>query len=205
MCAKLKCCLNYEVDQYVEASRKMPSKEIILQTKDNDYYLFKTDILAGLVTYSTDKNLAANLETISNKRAMEIIEMNKQGEKPLSLEEDGKIKEPQKPVDLLAGESITRFDKKKKKKKPARQNKQENRNRQENAPVAEKQEKTPKQDGQQQGNQPRPNNRQRGERQGRQNNQQRSQRQGGKPRQPRQTNKNEGGQMENKQQGDEKK
>ncbi len=205
MCAKLKCCLNYEVDQYVEASRKMPSKEIILQTKDNDYYLFKTDILAGLVTYSTDKNLAANLETISNKRAMEIIEMNKQGEKPLSLEEDGKIKEPQKPVDLLAGESITRFDKKKKKKKPARQNKQENRNRQENAPVAEKQEKTPKQNGQQQGNQPRPNNRQRGERQGRPNNQQRSQRQGGKPRQPRQTNKNEGGQMENKQQGDEKK
>lgn len=205
MCAKLKCCLNYEVDQYVEASRKMPSKEIILQTKDNDYYLFKTDILAGLVTYSTDKNLAANLETISNKRAMEIIEMNKQGEKPLSLEEDGKIKEPQKPVDLLAGESITRFDKKKKKKKPARQNKQENRNRQENAPTAERQEKTPKQDGQQQGNQPRSNNRQRGERQGRPNNQQRPQRQGGKPRQPRQSNKNEGGQMENKQQGDEKK
>ena len=205
MCAKLKCCLNYEVDQYVEASRKMPSKEIILQTKDNDYYLFKTDILAGLVTYSTDKNLAANLETISSKRAMEIIEMNKQGEKPLSLEEDGKMKEPQKPVDLLAGESITRFDKKKKKKKPARQNRQENRNKQENTPVAEGQEKAPKQEGQQQGNQPRQNNRPRGERQGRPNNQQRSQRQGGKPRQPRQQNKNEGGQTENKQQGNEKK
>ncbi len=205
MCAKLKCCLNYEVDQYVEASRKMPSKEMILQTKDNDYYLFKTDILAGLVTYSTDKNLAANLETISSKRAMEIIEMNKQGEKPLSLEEDGKMKEPQKPVDLLAGESITRFDKKKKKKKPARQNRQENRNKQENTPVAEGQEKAPKQEGQQQGNQPRQNNRPRGERQGRPNNQQRSQRQGGKPRQPRQQNKNEGGQTENKQQGNEKK
>lgn len=117
MCAKLKCCLNYEVDQYVEAGRKMPSKEIILQTKDNDYHLFKTDILAGLVTYSTDKNLAANLETITSDRAREVIEMNKQGEKPLSLQPDGKVRPQPKPIDLLAGESITRFDKAKKKKK----------------------------------------------------------------------------------------
>ena len=44
MCAKLKCCLNYEVDTYIEAGRSMPSKEITLQTQDNDYYVFKTDI-----------------------------------------------------------------------------------------------------------------------------------------------------------------
>ena len=117
MCAKLKCCLNYEVDQYVEAGRRIPGKEVILQTKDNDYYLFKTDILAGLVTYSTDKNLAANLETITADRAREIIEMNKKGEKPLTLALDDKAKAPQKPIDLLAGESITRFDKTKRKKK----------------------------------------------------------------------------------------
>ena len=65
MCAKLKCCLNYEVDDYVEASRKLPSREVILQTQDADFYLFKSDILAGLVTYSTDKNIAANLVTLS--------------------------------------------------------------------------------------------------------------------------------------------
>ena len=87
-CAKLKCCLNYEVDDYVEASRKLPSREVVLQTKDNDYFLFKTDILAGMITYSTDKNIPANLETITAKRAKEIIEMNKRGERPFSLQEN---------------------------------------------------------------------------------------------------------------------
>ena len=59
-CAKLKCCMNYEVDTYVEAGKRLPSKEITLQTQDAEYYFFKADILAGLVTYSTDKHLAAN-------------------------------------------------------------------------------------------------------------------------------------------------
>ncbi len=118
MCAKLKCCLNYEVDNYVEAGRRMPSREVVLQTLDSDYYLFKSDILAGMVTYSTDKNLAANIETISAERAKAIIEMNRRGEKPASLQDDGKRKEHDRPNDLLAGESISRFDKQKKKKKP---------------------------------------------------------------------------------------
>lgn len=111
MCAKLKCCLNYEVDDYVEANRRMPSKEVILQTKDGDYHLFKTDILAGLITYSTDKNMAANLETISAERAREVIEMNKRGEKPASLVEESRQKAPAKPVDLLAEADLSRFDK----------------------------------------------------------------------------------------------
>ena len=117
MCAKLKCCLNYEVDSYVEAARRLPSKEVILQTMDSDYYLFKSDILAGMVTYSTDKNLAANLEVISAERARAVIEMNRKGEKPASLQDDGKRKEQSKHVDLLANGDITRFDKAKKKKK----------------------------------------------------------------------------------------
>ena len=126
MCAKLKCCLNYEVYDYVEAGRKMPSREIILQTADGDYYLFKTDILAGLITYSTDKNIAANLETISAERARKIIEMNKRGEKPESLHEDGKQRQSAKPnADLLANENISRFDKAKKKKKKNKQPKQQ--------------------------------------------------------------------------------
>ena len=115
MCAKLKCCLNYEVDDYMEASKNLPSKEIVLQTLDNDYYLFKTDILSGMVTYSTDKGVAANLETITAQRAKDIIEMNKQGEKPLSLTEDGNVSKGH--VDLLAGADISRFDKSKRKKK----------------------------------------------------------------------------------------
>ena len=117
MCAKLKCCLNYEVDEYMEASRKLPSKEVVLETMDGEYYLFKTDILNGQCTYSTDKNLAVNLEIISAKRAKEVIELNKRGEKPLSLLDDGKAKPAKKPVDLLAGADLSRFDKAKKRKK----------------------------------------------------------------------------------------
>ena len=146
MCAKLKCCLNYEVDDYVEAGRKMPSREIVLQTADGDYYLFKTDILAGLITYSTDKNVAANLETISAERARKIIEMNKRGEKPESLHEDGKQRQSAKPnADLLANENISRFDKAKKKKKKNKQPKQ-----QQQQPQQPKGQKKP------QGNAPRP-------------------------------------------------
>ena len=125
MCAKLKCCLNYEVDSYIEASRRLPSKEMVLQTQDADYYLLKSDILAGLVTYSTDKKTPANLETITARRALAVIDMNKRGEKPPSLQEDGTANRRERPVDLLENESLTRFDKNKKKKKaksrPARQ------------------------------------------------------------------------------------
>lgn len=117
MCAKLKCCLNYEVDDYLEASRKLPPKDVTLVTQDAEYHLFKTDILAGLCTYSTDKNLGANMETITAKRAKDIIAMNKKGEKPLSLLEDDRAKEIKKPVDLLADADVSRFDKAKKKKK----------------------------------------------------------------------------------------
>ena len=116
MCAKLKCCLNYEVDDYLEAGRKLPGKDIVLQTLDADYYLFKSDILAEIVTYSTDKNIAANLETISAARAKEIIEMNRRGEKPASLQEDGHVKPTKQHIDLAGGD-ISRFDKAKKKKK----------------------------------------------------------------------------------------
>lgn len=118
-CAKLKCCLNYEVDTYLEAYKKLPSREIQLETADATYYHFKSDILAGLVTYSTDKRLAANLIAIPAARAFEVIQLNKQGEKPLDLREDGAV-EPQRPVDLVEQEDLTRFDKSKKKKNKKR-------------------------------------------------------------------------------------
>ncbi len=117
MCAKLKCCLNYEVDNYVEAGKKIPARDIVLQTVDGDFHQFKIDILAGLITYSSDKSLASNLETITAERAKAIIEMNRRGEKPQSLLEDGKMKEKPKSVDLLAEADLSRFDKAKRKKK----------------------------------------------------------------------------------------
>ena len=115
MCAKLKCCLNYEVDNYMEAGKKMPPKDAVLQTMDGDFYLFKQDILAGIVTYSSDKRMAANLQTITAARALEIINMNKHGEKPGDLLEDGERVKEKRPDDIFAGD-VTRFDKPKKKK-----------------------------------------------------------------------------------------
>ena len=116
-CAKLKCCLNFEIDTYYEASAKLPPKDVPLETADGTFYLFKTDILTGKVTYSTDKKNAANLVTISADRAMEIIDMNKTGAKPISLDPDDKQQEHKEYIDLTDQDSLTRFDKSKKKKK----------------------------------------------------------------------------------------
>ena len=120
-CAKLKCCMNYEVDVYVEALKRFPARDVALETLDSTYYHFKSDILKREITYSTDKSFAANLVTISTRRAFDVINLNKKGVKPESLLEDGISQEPQR-VDLLDQDSVTRFDnakKKKKKKKPS--------------------------------------------------------------------------------------
>jgi len=118
-CAKLKCCLNFEVDTYVESARHLPGKEVRLETADNTYYHFKTDIFKKEITYSTDKQIAANLVTIDAARAFEVIEMNRRGEKPLKLTREGEEKTSAKshPIDLAAQDDLTRFDKTKKKKK----------------------------------------------------------------------------------------
>ncbi|MBQ5573769.1 MAG: hypothetical protein IIU69_05745 [Bacteroidaceae bacterium] len=123
-CAKLKCCLNYEVDTYVEAQKHFPSREVELYTMDNTYYFFKADILNDQLTYSTDKVFAANLETITSARALEIIGLNKKGIKPKSLNNDNIDTNTKVTSDILDEDGLTRFDstKKKKKKKPIRKN-----------------------------------------------------------------------------------
>ena len=126
-CAKLKCCLNYEVDVYVESQKRLPSKEITLETTEGTYYFFKADILKGLITYSTDKNFMANAVTITARNAFEIINMNKRGEKPTNLIDVNSHSD--KPIDLVEQESLTRFDKRKstnnRKKKKKTSNKSE--------------------------------------------------------------------------------
>lgn len=125
-CAKLKCCMNYEVDQYMEAGRKLPHRDIVLNTQEGEWFFFKADILAGLVSYSSDKHLAANITTITAERAMDIIAQNKRGENPVALAKDTN-KEKARPIDLATQEDLGRFDaqlasKKKKKKKKNKRN-----------------------------------------------------------------------------------
>jgi cell fate regulator YaaT (PSP1 superfamily) len=139
-CAKLKCCLNYEMPIYEEASKKMPPRNVQLETKDATYYLFSTDPLKGEVTYSTDPHHMVNLESISAKRAKEIIEMNRRGEKPMTL---GGKQSVVAAVEIdyqnvVGQDDLTRFDKKKNKNNHGGKNKRGHDKRNQNSKNNEK-------------------------------------------------------------------
>lgn len=116
-CAKLKCCLNYEVPVYEEACKKLPPRHQPLETKDATYYFFSADPLANAVTYSTDSHHPANLETISPASAKEIIDMNRRGEKPLNLggKQSAVVIMETDYQNVVGQDDLTRFDKKKNK------------------------------------------------------------------------------------------
>ncbi len=109
-CGKLKCCLNFEVDTYVEAQRQLPSRDIPLETKDSTYYHFKTDVLSGVMTYSTDKHFAANLLSLPKDRVYEVIRMNKRGDRPLHLVSEVQEQEEKPTSHDILQENINRFD-----------------------------------------------------------------------------------------------
>lgn len=112
-CAKLKCCLNFEVDAYVEAQKRLPSREIPLETLEGTFYHFKTDIFKRQITYSSSKEVAANLVIIDAGRAFEVIALNKRGVKPDTLVvESGKEPVRKEFEDVVGQDSVTRFDKK---------------------------------------------------------------------------------------------
>ncbi|MBQ7388517.1 MAG: hypothetical protein IJW01_04020 [Paludibacteraceae bacterium] len=119
-CTKLKCCMNFEIDTYMDLLKDFPPKDITLETKDAVYYHFKTDLFKKLMTYSSSKQMAANLVTLPVERVKEIIEMNKKGIKPDTLEgEKQESVEASKDdyQNVVGQDSLTRFDKAKKKKK----------------------------------------------------------------------------------------
>lgn len=113
MCAKLKCCLNYEVPVYEDASKLLPSRNIPLETKDATWYFFSADPLAGTVTYSSDPQRGVNLTTLPATRAHEIVAMNRNGEKPQTLEGSHAAVPEIGYQNVLGHEDVTRFDKKK--------------------------------------------------------------------------------------------
>ena len=128
-CAKLKCCMNYEVDQYMEASKHQPPRDITLVTQEGEWFFFKADILAETTSYSSDKHMAANITTIPAARAIEVMEANRRGENPVTLIKGGRPP-VHKPIDLATQEDLSRFDsefrsKRKKKKNHNRNNKGE--------------------------------------------------------------------------------
>ena len=137
-CAKLKCCLNYEIDTYVESLQDIPSKEITLETKFATYYLFKTDILKRMLTYSTSKDFLANEITIPVERAKQIIQLNKKGIHVENLSEEIIIEEKKSEFgDILSDEGLTRFDREKKSLKN-KKNKQQDNFKGQNEPKSQK-------------------------------------------------------------------
>jgi hypothetical protein len=136
-CAKLKCCLNYEVDAYIEAQRKLPSREVALETKEGLYYHFKTDIFSGMMTYSMGRNSLSGLVTIHKDRVYEVVNLNRKGIKPDKLITEEQ--EKQAPKELYGGNSlnegsITRFDDSAKSKPKKKRRKSSVRRRSKNNP-----------------------------------------------------------------------
>ncbi len=119
-CGKLKCCLNYEYDCYIDARKDFPKTNIPLETKEATYFHQKTDIFKRTMWYSSDPNSAINLTSISVDRVKEIIEQNKKGQKPDKLVDLSK--ELPRTAELgfnssMEQDSLTRFDEQKTKKR----------------------------------------------------------------------------------------
>jgi len=110
MCGKIKCCMNFEVNAYAEAQRSLPDREVVLETLSGSYYHFKTDHFQRQITYSTVRNAPVHLVTISAERAFEVIAQNKKGERPEQLEVTKDGHDSAHSRDILAGNSLTRFD-----------------------------------------------------------------------------------------------
>lgn len=114
-CGKLKCCLNYEVANYVDAQSRIPKLSEPLEFKDGFAYLRKTDILKETMYFSYDKSSDANLYPLPAREVVEIIKMNRNGVKPDSLRHDAPASAPEF-VTAVGDDSISRFDTPKRKK-----------------------------------------------------------------------------------------
>jgi hypothetical protein len=92
MCGKLKCCLNYEYEAYVEALKEFPDTNIVLKFKAGDAVHQKNDVFKGIMWYSykTDRG---NIMALPIKQVNEIIALNKKGEKPEKMEDYAVTKE----------------------------------------------------------------------------------------------------------------
>lgn len=110
-CSKLKCCLNFELDCYVDAQRSFPPKDIPLEAMDCTAWFVKMEVHKGLYWYSTDQHAAANIIALPVERVREIQSMNKKGIKVDKLKVADESWETA-PVsqDLLKNNSLTRFD-----------------------------------------------------------------------------------------------
>lgn len=144
-CGKLKCCLNYELDTYLDALNGFPKHDVVLRTEKGNASFVKMDIFKGLLWYTYIENRSKWFK-LTLEQVQEIIDLNKNQEKVPSLEEyeADLIEETKIDFENVVGQdSLTRFD------APKRNKKRRNRNKKKNPQVANSQ-------NQQKGNQNRP-------------------------------------------------
>lgn len=110
-CGKLKCCLNYEYDTYVDAIKKFPNSEIVLKTKKGVATHVKTDIFQKMMWYAYIED-PSHLMVIPAKKVQQIIDMNKKGKFPEKLEEFAYVQEKKTDFENVVGQDdLHRFDK----------------------------------------------------------------------------------------------
>ena len=127
-CSKLKCCMMYEYDAYVDARKEFPRLREPLQTIDGEWYLVKSDVLAGTMTFSSSKEAMVNVTTLPVSRVKEILALNRQGRKVEQLQHaDALREEVEEPTYRSEEDSITRFDQAKRRKR-GRNRKEKGRN-----------------------------------------------------------------------------
>ena len=123
-CSKLKCCMMYEYDTYVDARKEFPRLREPLQAAEGEWFCVKSDVLAGTMTFSSSKDAMANVTTLPVSRVREIMALNRQGKKVERLQDTDDIRpEIEEPTYRSEEDSITRFDQAKRRKRGGRNNK----------------------------------------------------------------------------------
>ncbi len=109
-CGKLKCCLNFELDCYVDAQKNFPPREVNLETAGSKAFFQKMEVYKGIYWYSTEPDCATDMVAVPVERVKEIQAMNRKGIKPEKLLTDQVWDEKPASSDLLETSSLTRFD-----------------------------------------------------------------------------------------------
>jgi cell fate regulator YaaT (PSP1 superfamily) len=128
-CSKLKCCLSFEFDCYMDAQKNYPSREIPLELLDRTVWFQKMEVHKGIYWYSSEPNSSVNLTAVTVSRVREIQQLNRKGIKPDKLIiNESSVETTPVSEDLLKNNSLTRFDTKAPKgKSPQQTQKRKNR------------------------------------------------------------------------------
>lgn len=131
-CSKLKCCLVYELDNYIESQKEFPRIDKPIEAVDGEYYLMKKDILTRTMCFSKEPNTMVGVRILPVERVKEVLRLNRQGKK-VDMFEGEYIESSEKDktdfVNVIGEDSITRFDKDEKRGQEKRQPRRRGRRR----------------------------------------------------------------------------